>query len=164
MVVQIMSKQERVNFYKKQIEFENIIYDKAEQSVNGTENILIRELVQSIALDSKKHASMLNALVSMHTRATPSVSEEIGQEIKDSITEHIQMEAEAIKTYQEYFETLDDETEKIIVKAILNDEVKHHALLKTLHKMIVEKLTLNVKEFWDMVEEDDDFGYISYSK
>ena len=100
MVVQIMSKQERVNFYKKQIEFENIIYDKAEQSVNGTENILIRELVQSIALDSKKHASMLNALVSMHTRATPSVSEEIGQEIKDSITEHIQMEAEAIKTYQ----------------------------------------------------------------
>ncbi len=159
-----MSKQERVDFYNQQIDLENVIYDKAENAVKDTENILIRELVQSIALDSKKHASMLSALVSMHTKATPSVSEEIGQDIKDSITEHIQLEAQAIKTYQEYFETLDDETEKIIVKAILNDEIKHHALLKTIHKMIVEKLTLNVQEFWDMVEEDDDFGYIGYSK
>ncbi len=164
MEIQFMSKQERVNFYKKQIEFEDIIYDKAEESIQGTDNILIREMIQSIALDSKKHASMLNALVSMHTKATPSVAEEVGQEIKDAITEHIQMEAEAIKTYQEYFETLDDEAEKIIVKAILNDEIKHHALLKTIHKMIVDKLTLNVQEFWDMVEEDDEFGYIGYSK
>ncbi len=164
MEIKTMSKQERVDFYKRQIKLENVIFDKAEAAVKDSENILIRELVHSIALDSKKHASMLNALVSMHTKATPSISEEIGQDIKDSITEHIQLEAKAIKTYQEYFETLEDEAEKIIVKAILNDEVKHHALLKTIHKMIVERLTLSVQEFWDMVDEDDEFGYIGYSR
>ena len=72
-----MSKQQRVDFYKKQIEFEDIIYDKAEESVQGTSNILIQEMIRSIALDSKKHASMLQALVSMHTKPTPSIASEI---------------------------------------------------------------------------------------
>jgi hypothetical protein len=30
--------------------------------------------------------------------------------------------------------------------------------------MIVEKLTLSEKEFWDMVEEEDEYGYVFYSK
>ncbi len=107
---------------------------------------------------------MLKGLVSMHTKATPSVAEELGTEIKMAIEEHIKLEAKAIKTYEEYFKTLDDETEKIIVKAILNDEVSHHSLLKTLYKMVVERLTLSSEEFWDMVQEDDEFGYISYSR
>ncbi|MHA2055210.1 MAG: hypothetical protein ACW99F_16645 [Candidatus Hodarchaeales archaeon] len=159
-----MSKQDRVDFYNKQIKLENIIFEKAENSIKGSENILIRELVQGIARDSKKHASMLKALVSMHTKATPSVAEEVGTEIKNAIEEHIKLEAKAIQTYEEYFKTLDDETEKIIIKAILNDEVTHHSLLKTIHKMVVERLTLSSEEFWDMVQEDDEFGYISYSK
>jgi rubrerythrin len=159
-----MSKQDRVDFYNNQIKLEEIIYTKAEDSIKGSANILIRELVQGIALDSKKHATMLKALVSMHTQATPSIAEEVGDEIKNAIEEHIKLEAKAIKTYEEYFKTLDDEAEKIIVKAILNDEVTHHSLLKTIHKMIVERLTLSSTEFWDMVQEDDEYGYISYSK
>ena len=159
-----MNKQERIAFYKEQVGFENIIADKAEASVDGIHNIMIRELIQSIALDSKKHASMLEALVSLLTRPTPSVPEEISTEIKNNITEHIQLEAKAIETYQKLLDSIDDESEKVVIKAILNDEIKHHSLLKTINKMIVEKLTLSEKEFFEMVEEEDEYGYISYSK
>lgn len=159
-----MSKQDRVDFYNKQIELEESIYTKAEDSIKGSANILIRELVQSIALDSKKHATMLKALVSMHTQPTPSVAGEVGEDIEKAIEEHIKLEAKAIKTYEEYLQTLDDETEKIIVRAILNDEISHHSLLKTIYKMIVERLTLSSTEFWEMIQEEDEFGYISYSK
>jgi len=159
-----MNKQERIAFYQEQVGFENTIVEKAEVSVEGVQNIMIRELILSIALDSKKHASMLTALVSLLTRPTPSVPEEISSEIKQTITEHIQMEAQAIETYQKLLDSLDDESEKVVIKAILNDEIKHHSLLKTINKMIVEKLTLSEKEFWDMVEEEDEFGYVSYSK
>ena len=37
-----MSKQERIEFYKEQVEFENTIVEKAEKAVHGLENILIR--------------------------------------------------------------------------------------------------------------------------
>jgi rubrerythrin len=154
-----VSKQERVEFYKKQVELENTIVEKAEKSVQGMENILIRELILGIALDSKKHAGMLNALVSMFTRPTPSVAEEFGDDLRKAITEHIEFEKQAIETYQEKLETADNESERLIIKAILNDEKKHHQLLTTIQKMIIEKLTLSEKELWEMVEESYlDFG------
>ena len=158
-----MSKQDRVEFYQQQIDLENTIHEKAENSVKGLQNILINELIMGIALDSKKHAVLLNALVSMHTKATPSVSEKYGSDIKESISEHIELERQAIDTYRKLLETIDDESEKIIIRAILDDEIKHHSLLKTIQKMIVDNLTLSEKEFWDMVEEDK-YGYIPYSK
>ena len=159
-----MNKQERIAFYEEQVGFENSIVEKAEKSVEGIQNIMIRELILSIALDSKKHASMLTALKSLLTKPTPSVPEEISTEIKQNITEHIKMEAQAIETYQKLLDSIDDASEKVVIKAILNDELKHHSLLKTINKMIIEKLTLSEKEFWDMVEEEDDYGYVSYSK
>ena len=159
-----MNKQDRITFYEEQISFEHAIVKKAEESVEGIQNIMIRELILSIGLDSKKHASMLNALISLLTRPTPSVPEEISNGIKNSIVEHIQMEAQAIETYQKLLDSIDDPSEKVVIKAILNDEKKHHSLLKTIKKMIVEKLSLSEREFWDMVEEEDDYGYVSYSK
>jgi rubrerythrin len=159
-----MNKQDRLAFYEEQINFENEIVKKAEESVEGIQNIMIRELILSIGLDSKKHASMLNALISLLTRPTPSVPEEISNGIKNNIAEHIQMEAQAIETYQKLLDSIDDPSEKVVIKAILNDEKKHHSLLKTINKMIVQKLSLSEREFWDMVEEEDDFGYVSYSK
>jgi ferritin-like protein len=159
-----MNKQDRIAFYEEQVGFENAIVKKAEASIEGIQNIMIRELILSIGLDSKKHASMLNALISLLTRPTPSVPEEFGTDIRNNIAEHIQMEAQAIETYQKLLDSIDDESEKIVIKAILNDELKHHSLLKTINKMIVEKLSLSEKEFWDMVEEEDDYGYVGYSK
>ena len=159
-----MSKEDRIAFYKEQVDFENAIVEKAEKSVNSIQNVMIRELILSISLDSKKHASMLNALVSLLTKPTPSIPEEISTEIKDNISEHIKMEAKAIVTYQKLLDTLKDDSEKVVIKAILNDEIKHHSLLKTINKMVIEKLSLSEKEFWDMVEEEDEYGYVSYSK
>lgn len=154
-----MSNQERVEFYKEQIDLENTIVEKAEKAVEGIENILIRELILGIALDSKKHAGMLSALVSMYTKPTPSVAEEFGEDLKNAITEHIELEKQAIDTYQEKLKTAKNENEKIIIKAILNDEKKHHKLLQTIQKMIIDKLTLSENELWEMVEESlFDFG------
>jgi rubrerythrin len=154
-----MSKQERIDFYKEQVKLENTIVEKAEKAVQGLENILVRELILGIALDSKKHAGMLNALVSIYTRPTPSIAEEFGDDLKNAVAEHIELEQQAIETYQGKLKTTDNESEKLIIKAILNDEKKHHKLLLTIQKMIVEKMTLSEKDLWEMVEESYfDFG------
>ncbi|MHA1969299.1 MAG: ferritin family protein [Candidatus Hodarchaeales archaeon] len=152
-----MSDQERVDFYKKQIGLEDKIVEKANESVRNVKNLLVRELIEGIAMDSKKHASMLNALVAMHTKSTPLLQEEITDELEKNLKEHIALEQEAIDTYQELYKKDFGESEKLIVKAILNDELRHHALLKKIHKMIVEKETLTEQDLWDWVWKDSLF-------
>ncbi|MHA1969302.1 MAG: ferritin family protein [Candidatus Hodarchaeales archaeon] len=152
-----MSDQERVDFYQKQIELEDKIVKKATDSVKNVKNLLIKELIQGIAMDSKKHSSMLNALVAMHTKSTPLLQEEITDELEKNLKEHIALEQEAIDTYQVLYKKDFGESEKLIVKAILNDELRHHALLKKIHKMIVEKETLTEQDLWDWVWKDSLF-------
>jgi rubrerythrin len=152
-----MSEQERVEFYKKQLKLEDRIVKKAGDSVENVKNLLVRELILGIAMDSKKHASMLNALVAMHTKATPLIQEDITDELEKNLKEHISLEQEAINTYQELYKMDFGENEKVIVKAILNDELRHHALLKKIHKMVVERETLTEQDLWDWVWKDSLF-------
>jgi hypothetical protein len=43
---------------------------------------------------------MLNALLSLYSKPTPSVAEDVGNELKDYIIEHIELERQAIDTYE----------------------------------------------------------------
>ena len=152
-----MNNQERVDFYQKQVELENKIVEKATDSVKNVKNILIRELILGIAMDSKKHFSMLNALIAMHTKSTPLIEEDLTDELEKNLQEHIALEQQAIDTYQQLSKEEFGESEKIIIKAILNDELRHHSLLKKIHKMIVEKETLTEQDLWDWVWTDSLF-------
>lgn len=153
-----MSNQERVEFYKEQIDLENTIFKKAKTSVEGVQNDLIRELILSIAWDSKKHAGMLNALINMFSKPTPSIAEEISNELRDYVEEHIQLEKKAIETYRKQLESVNG-SESLILKEIIKDEIRHHKLLKIIQKMIVEKFAISEKLLWEMVEESYlDFG------
>lgn len=152
-----MSNQERVDFYQKQVELEKKIVEKATDSVKNVNNILIRELIQGIAMDSKKHSSMLNALIAMHTKSTPLIKEDITDELEKNLLEHIALEKQAIETYKELLNRDFKESERIIIEAILKDELRHHTLLKKIHKMIVEKETLTEQDLWDWVWKDSLF-------
>lgn len=48
-----MSKQDRIDFYKKQIDLENTIHDKAEKTVIALPNVLIREMIMELLLIQK---------------------------------------------------------------------------------------------------------------
>ncbi|NHJ01159.1 MAG: ferritin-like domain-containing protein [Candidatus Heimdallarchaeota archaeon] len=149
-----MNKDERVNFYKKQIELEKKIVEAAEAAVVDMKNITVRELILGIAKDSTKHASLLDALIALNIGTTPLLREEITDQLKFNLEEHIRLEEQAIDSYKDIWEQLEDEREKAVIKAILNDEIRHHALLKRIHRMIVEKETLTEQDVWDWTWKD----------
>jgi len=153
----IMSDRSKVTFFEKQISLENRIVKVAERSVKDTKNILVRELIRGIALDSKKHARMLSALVGKYTKSTPLLDETLTKKLEKDVKEHIELEEKALDTYKELLNQITDEAEKVIVNAIVNDETRHHELLKGIHKMIVEKETLTEKDMWDWVWKDASF-------
>ena len=62
---------------------------------------------------------------------------------KETIEKHIELEAKAIDTYKSLLKTYsDNERVKMIISEIYKDEIRHHAFLQVLLKVIVEKETL----------------------
>ncbi len=152
-----MNTQERVEFYKNQIKLEEKIVESAKTSVKDVPNVMVKELILGIAMDSNKHSSLLNALIALNTGTTPLISEETTDQLKVNIEKHIELEQQAIETYKTFLKELEDEKEKVVVRAILNDEIRHHQLLKRLHEMIVEKEKLTEQDIWDWTWKDSLF-------
>ncbi|MFX0152755.1 MAG: hypothetical protein ACFFAJ_18385 [Candidatus Hodarchaeota archaeon] len=152
-----MNEHERVELYKKQMALEEKIVETAQLAVKDMKNVMVRELVLGVAMDSNKHSSLLNALIASIEGKNPLLKEDITDKLKSNLEEHIQLEQEAIDSYKTIWNNLEDEKEKMIIKAILNDEIRHHTLLKKIHKMIVEKETITEQDLWDMSWKDSLF-------
>lgn len=149
-----MLEEEKLDFFKRQIELEKKIVNKAEASVANVKNQLVKGLILSIALDSKKHANLINALIALNSSIQPFIEEDKFDEIVKNIEEHIKLELETIKTYRELLDQLDNEDEKMLIQAIYQDELKHHTLLKKLLKTIIKRETLTQEDIWDSIKED----------
>ena len=144
-------------FYSQQIKLEKEIIKAAEASVSRVKNILIKELILGISQDSKKHESILKGLTALQEKSTEGVrliSEEEREELKQSIETHIRLEKTAIDTYRQMLSQIVDVREKMLVKTILKDELRHHALLKWLYDLIIKDLTLTEDDVFDMTWKD----------
>ncbi|MCE7744144.1 MAG: ferritin-like domain-containing protein [Candidatus Heimdallarchaeota archaeon] len=138
-----MPDKELLKFIEEQIVLEKKIVEISKKSVDDIKNVLVRELIRGITMDSKKHALLLTALKGMLEGPTPLIEEENFNVIKETIEKHIELEAKAIDTYKSLLKTYgDDKRIKMIISEIHKDEVRHHTFLQVLLKVIVEKETL----------------------
>ncbi|MHA2175181.1 MAG: ferritin family protein [Candidatus Hodarchaeales archaeon] len=144
----------KLEFFKKQVKLENDIVLAAENSVKDFKNKIVKGLIEGIASDSTKHASLLNSLISAHEDSNPLIDEKVTDQLKENLETHIKLESEAIETYKVLLSSLEDEKERLIIKYVLNDEIRHHSLLKRIHKMIVEKETFTEQDLWDLTWKD----------
>jgi rubrerythrin len=145
---------DQAEFFKKQIKLEKEIVEAAHNAVKDLKNRMVKELILGIASDSTKHASLLSSLLAGLEGSNPLIDEKVTDQLKTNLEEHIRLEQQAIDTYTELLKTIEDDKEILVIKYILGDEVRHHALLKRLHKMIVEKETLTEQDLWDLTWKD----------
>ena len=64
------------------------------------------------------------------------------------------MEEQAVETYGKLAEQSDNDQVKTIAMMIREDEVRHHALLKELHKTVIEPETITEDDIWDILWKD----------
>lgn len=136
------------------MDLEKKIIQAAEDSVEGMENKIVKELILAIALDSKKHASLLEVLMTMNISFVPYINEKSLDKIAENIKKHIELEAQAIETYKELLTKIDTDQEKMIVQTIYHDELRHHALLKRLYEIIIKNEALTEADLWDYLKDD----------
>jgi len=146
-----MNEEELKTFLRNQIEIENRIVKRVEENTKGTKNLLIRELLRGIAYDSMKHANMLSSLIALLESKTPFISAAESREFLDGIREHIKLEQKAIETYSILINQVEDNKVKMIISYILEDEKRHHALLKKIEEVIIHKQTLTEEDIFNLV-------------
>lgn len=150
----VMDKDATLDFIDKQIELELNIIKIVEDNVRDLGNVFIKEILLGISMDSKKHATLLKSLRKAVEGPTPFISVDEREKIAKGIQKHIDIEAKAIETYAELMEKSDSDQVRTIASLIHQDELKHHALLKHLHKTIVEPETLTEEMIWDILWKD----------
>lgn len=149
-----MNKEDTLEFIDKQIDLEEKIIKIVEENTEKLGNAFVKDLLLGIAQDSKKHAALLKSLRRAVEGPTPFITTEDRDKIAKGIEKHIDLEQEAIETYSELCEKSDSEQVKTIAAMIHEDELRHHALLKDLHKTIIEPETLTEDMIWDILWKD----------
>ncbi|UCG89620.1 MAG: ferritin-like domain-containing protein [Candidatus Heimdallarchaeota archaeon] len=152
-----MNAEERIKLFKSQIELEKQIVDTAETSAKNIQNEIVRQLILGIAMDSRKHRSLLKTLIALHEKFAL-VEEKLTDQLKQNLAEHIRLEKQAVDSYQKILDTLEDEKEKLVIRFILNDEIRHHKFLKQLQENLVEKLSFTDEDYWDWAWKDTEWG------
>ncbi|TFG26347.1 hypothetical protein EU527_19820 [Candidatus Thorarchaeota archaeon] len=149
-----MNKEETLEFIDKQIALEMKIIEIVKENVEQLGNAFVKDLLIGISTDSKKHAALLTSLRKAVEGPTPFISEKERDKIAKGIEAHIKMEEQAVETYSDLAKRSDNEQVKTIAMMIREDEIRHHALLKELHKAVIEPETLTEDMIWDTMWKD----------
>lgn len=145
------SKNELLDFIKRQIKVENVIVDSLNEALKKIGNPSVRGVLKGISLDSLKHAEMYDAAARLLTTTQQALSQEHLDEQKSLVEKHIRIEAELIKKISEVLPTVEDKKVKLLLTAILADEKRHHELLKEVLEIIVRGETITEADWWDIL-------------
>ena len=149
-----MNKDETLAFIDKQIAMELKIIEIVKENVEQLGNAFVKDLLIGISTDSQKHAALLKSLRKAVEGPTPFISEKERDKIAKGIAAHIKMEEQAVVTYAELAQKSDSDQVKTIAMMIREDEIRHHSLLKELHKTMIEPETLTEDMIWDAMWKD----------
>jgi len=145
-----LSKEELKAQCEKSIAFEDQIVQAVNKSTDALQNRLLKELLRGVAFDSMKHALIFRAIIGL-LEFSPAISDEDNTILNRDIKVHIENEEKAIKIYEEMLGKIDNEKIKFMLETIIADEHRHHELLKTISKFIIEKETIQEDEWFDYI-------------
>ena len=136
---------------KAQIQIENQIVDSLNNALIGVKNPPVRGVLKGISLDSVKHAEMYASAVELLTGVSQALSQETLDKQKAVVERHIQMEAELIQKINQALPSVENDKVRLLLNAILEDEKRHHQLLKMVLEILVRGETITEDDWWDIL-------------
>jgi rubrerythrin len=153
----VSSKEELIEFLKEQVKVENKIVDSLNKSLPEIDNPTVKGVLKGVSLDSVKHAEMYASAVRLMTTVSKALTQENLDKQKDLVERHIQMEADLIKKISKVLPAVKDNKVKLLLSAILEDEKRHHGLLKQILEILVKGETITEADWWDIIWKDVPF-------
>jgi rubrerythrin len=144
-------KEDLVGFLKAQIEVENEIVDSLNNALVEMKNPPVKGVLKGISLDSVKHAEMYASAIELLTSVSQALTQEHLDKHKALVEKHIRMEAELIKKISNILPMVENEKVKLLLNAILEDEKRHHELLKMVLEIIVRGEAITEEDWWELL-------------
>jgi Xaa-Pro aminopeptidase len=123
-------------------------------SVSGIKNVVVRELLRSLALDSQKHAGFYKAILVLLKGDSPPIDDDDYAEIEEAIKKHIELESDAVRDVRRLIRAEKDSRVKRLLSEIYADETRHHALLKNLLELVVRQEGILDEDSWNTLWKD----------
>ena len=153
----LSSKNELLDFIKRQIVIEKEIVESLNKGIVDIKNPPVRGVLKGISLDSVKHAELYGAAVSLLTDVSQALKQEHLDEQRALVEKHIKLESELIKKLEKIMPEIENSKVQFLLESILADERRHHALLKQVLEIIVHGETITEADWWKMLWEDVPF-------
>jgi rubrerythrin len=151
------SKNELIEFIKRQIVIEKQIVDSLEKGIADINNPPVKGVLKGISLDSMKHAELYSAALTLLTKVSQALQQEDLDAQRALVEKHIKLEAELIKKIEDELPNVDDTKVKFLLESILTDEKRHHAMLKLVLEIIVHGETITEVDWWQLLWENAPF-------
>jgi len=140
-----------VRFIREQINVEMEIVDSLNKGIADIINPAVRETLKGISFDSMKHAEMYSAALELLTKVPQAITQEQLERQRDLVEEHIKIEANLIKRISEVLPSVRDEKIKLLLNAILDDERRHHEILRRVLEILVKGETITEEDWWNVI-------------
>ena len=151
------SKNELIEFIKRQIVIEKEIVDSLEKGIADINNPPVKGVLKGISLDSMKHSELYSAALTLLTKVSQALQQEDLDAQRELVEKHIKLEAELIKKIEDELPAVDDSKVKFLLESILIDEKRHHAMLKLVLEIIVHGETITEVDWWELLWENAPF-------
>jgi len=153
----LSDEEQLLEFLKDQVKVESKIVEALNKSLPEFENPAVKGVLKGISLDSVKHAEMYASAVTLMTTVPKALTQENLDKQQALVEKHIQTEAELIKKINKTLPSVKNKKVKLLLTAILEDEKRHHGLLKAILEIIVKGETITEDDWWDVLWRDAPF-------
>jgi len=147
----MLSKEEMIRFFEKQVVLENEIVNSINKALAKIRNPAVKGVLKGISLDSVKHADMYKAAIELLSTVPPALSQEEFDELLKFVKKHIAEEERAIISMEEVMNQVEDEKVRLLLEAIFSDEQRHHKLLNAVMDILVKRETIGEEDWWDIL-------------
>ncbi|MBX5327147.1 MAG: hypothetical protein ACQXXH_07835 [Candidatus Bathyarchaeia archaeon] len=147
----MLSKEETIKFFEKQVFLENKIVKSINKALVKIRNPVVKGVLKGISLDSVKHGEMYKAAVELLSTVPPALTQREFDELLKFVKKHIADEERAILSMEEVMSHVKDEKVKLLLEAIFSDEQRHHKLLNSVMEILVQKETISEEDWWDIL-------------
>jgi rubrerythrin len=132
-----MDRDKLVKMFERQIEIEEKAIEAYKDAMEMIGNFAFRLIFEELLMDSTKHKRIFEVLKQNIIRPPSewdlAVSQKIGEYVSPiELEKHIKLEEGMIELIEKNVKTMDNETVKRLLEHVLEDEHRHHSVLKKL--------------------------------
>ncbi|MBL7079789.1 hypothetical protein ISS39_05645 [Candidatus Bathyarchaeota archaeon] len=140
---------ELVRFLKGMVKEEEEIVRSVESAVGDLKNFAVRSVLRGISYDSLKHAEMYRSAGELLSEPRPALDEGQLDVQRSLVARHIAMEERVIERLEEMIPGVENEKVSFILNAIIEDERRHHRVLKRVEELLIKGETVTEEDWWD---------------